>query len=207
MNFVTEQERFWAGDFGDQYIDRNSSPELIAGNTVLFAKILASTRGVHSILELGANIGLNLAALRWLLPNAHLSAVEINPKAAEILRQRGDIEVHQGSILEYRPSNSYDFVLTSGVLIHIDPDHLPAVYDLMYTASHHYICISEYYNPTPVTITYRGHDNKLFKRDFAGELIDRHPDLVVVDYGFVWRRDPNFALGDTNWFLLEKRPV
>lgn len=205
MNFVTEQENFWAGDFGDHYIDRNSSPDLIASNTVFFAKILASTRGVNSILELGANIGLNLAALRWLLPKARLSAVEINPKAAEILRQRGDVDVHQGSILEYKLSDSYDFVFTSGVLIHIDPDHLPAVYDLMYSASHHYICIAEYYNPTPVMVSYRGHDHRLFKRDFAGELMDRYPDLSVVDYGFVWRRDPNFPGDDANWFLLEKR--
>jgi spore coat polysaccharide biosynthesis protein SpsF len=36
-------------------------------------------------------------------------------------------------------------------------------------------------------------------------LLDTYPDLHLVDYGFVYHRDPNFALEDTNWFLLEKR--
>jgi len=50
--YQTEQERFWAGEFG-------------------------------------ANIGLNLMALRQLLPEADLSAIEINRKAVESLRRLG----------------------------------------------------------------------------------------------------------------------
>jgi hypothetical protein len=29
--------------------------------------------------------------------------------------------------------------------------------------------------------------------------------MRLVDYGFIYRRDPNFPLDDANWFLLEKR--
>ncbi len=29
--FKTEQEAFWAGEFGDEYVDRNRSPNLVAG--------------------------------------------------------------------------------------------------------------------------------------------------------------------------------
>ena len=36
---------------------------------------------------------------------------------------------------------------------------------------------------------YRGHTARLFKRDFAGEMLDRFSDLRLVDYGFRYHRD------------------
>jgi spore coat polysaccharide biosynthesis protein SpsF len=56
-----------------------------------------------------------------------------------------------------------------------------------------------------VAIAYRGHSDRLFKRDFAGEIMDRHSQLRLVDYGFAYRRDPNFPQDDITWFLMEKR--
>ena len=76
--------------------------------------------------------------------------------------------------------------------------------EALYRASDRYIIIAEYYNPSPVEVVYRGHSGRLFKRDFAGEMIDKFPKLRVLDYGFVWRRDPVFPQDDTNWFVLEK---
>ena len=32
----------------------------------------------------------------------------------------------------------------------------------------------------------RGHSDRLFKRDFAGEMMDRHPQLQLIDYGFAY---------------------
>ncbi len=200
----TEQENFWAGTFGDEYVERNTGEAWIATNSALFAKILSRTKGVDSIIEFGANIGLNLRALRRLLPGAELATVEINPKAVAILKEWGEAEVCQGSILEFEPTRQYALSFTKGVLIHINPDMLDKVYDRLYRASRRYICVAEYYNPTPVTIPYRGHDDRLFKRDFAGELLERFHDLHLVDYGFVYRRDPNFPQDDLSWFLLEK---
>ena len=52
-----------------------------------------------------------------------------------------------------------------------------------------FIGLVEYYNPTPVEVEYRGHVQKLFKRDFAGEMLDRFPDLTLVHYGFAYHRD------------------
>jgi pseudaminic acid biosynthesis-associated methylase len=74
----------------------------------------------------------------------------------------------------------------------------------MYRAATRYLLVAEYYSPKPVEIPYRGHTGKLFKRDFAGELLDRYPALRLVDYGFVYHRDSLFPQDDTNWFLLEK---
>ena len=202
--YKTEQEAFWAGEFGEEYIDRNEGAAPVAANLALFSEILGRTRGIGSIIEFGANIGLNLRALHQLLPAAKLAAVEINPKAAEILRSLGYVDVQHRSILEYQPEDVYDLALIKGVLIHINPDQLPVVYDALYASSKRYVCVAEYYNPTPVSIPYHGHADRLFKRDFAGEMLDRFPDLRLIGYGFTYRRDPNFEHDDINWFLMEK---
>ena len=204
-NYETEQEAFWAGSFGNEYIGRNKGASLLSGKLNLFNKVLARTSAISSLLELGANIGLNLRALNQLLPKADLSAVEINAKAVQELNSWGVAKVYQESILTFSPTKKWDLVFTCGVLIHINPDMLPTVYDLMYKVSGRYIAVIEYFNPTPVAIPYRNHENKLFKRDFAGEILDKFPDLRLVDYGFIYHRDPNFPQDDPNWFLLEKR--
>ncbi len=203
--FATEQEAFWAGEFGDAYCLRNEDRSLVGPNVALFAHILRHTRGVRSAIEFGANVGLNLFALRSLLPGVELAAVEINPKAVERLASIPELDVHATSILEFEASRTYDLALIKGVLIHIDPASLDKVYDRLYRASSRYICLAEYYNPSPVEVTYRGHSQRLFKRDFAGEMLDRFPDLSLVDYGFAYHRDANFPQDDTTWFLLEKR--
>ncbi len=203
--YKTEQESFWSGSFGNEYMNRNIGPSLSASKLNLFTKVLARTTKISSILELGANIGLNLRALNHLLPEADLAAVEINTKAAQELNSWGQAEVYQESILNFKPVRQWNMVFTCGVLIHISPYMLPAVYDLMYQAANRYIVVIEYYNPTPVAIPYRNHENKLFKRDFAGEMLDRFHDLRLTDYGFIYHRDPNFPQDDPNWFLLEKQ--
>ena len=205
MGRSTEQEVFWETDFGDDYTDRNRVPESIASNISLFSKVFGRTGPVESLLELGSNIGLNLAAIRQLLPKSKLSAVEINQKAAnELSANLPDVDLYRTSILEFEANDQWDFVYSKGVLIHINPDRLPDVYDLMYSASRKFIFLAEYYNPSPVELSYRGHDAKLFKRDFAGELMDRHADLTLIDYGFVYRRDNLFPQDDLTWFLMEK---
>ena len=65
--------------------------------------------------------------------------------------------------------------------------------------------IAEYYSPNPVVIPYRGHEDRLFKRDFAGDMLDQFADLSLVDYGFTYRRDPDFPQDDISWFLLQKQ--
>lgn len=198
---VTPQEEFWAGEFGDAYTDRNTGPRWIASNLALFSRILSGTNGIRSVLELGANRGLNLLALKQLLPEARFAAVEINARAAEELRRHEWLTVTQSSLLDYQPAAPAEFVLTKGVLIHLNPEMLPKVYDLLHAASSRYVCLVEYYNPSPVAIPYRGHDERLFKRDFAGELRQRHPDLKLLDYGFVYHGDANFPQDDLTWFL------
>ena len=206
IHYTTKQEAFWAGDFGDEYIGRNTlNPGSFASRLSLWGKILRHVpTAPESILELGANIGINLHALHALLPKAALTGIEINPSAAATLRQWGGAQVIETSILDYSPDRTWDMVFTSGVLIHINPAALATVYALMAKASARYVCMIEYYNPTPVTVTYRGEQEKLFKRDFAGEFMDTFPVYVLRDYGFVYHRDPLFPTDDVTWFVLEK---
>jgi pseudaminic acid biosynthesis-associated methylase len=203
-DFSTDQEKFWAGSFGDEYSQRNTGPARIASNLAFFGKVLRHTSGVKSVVEFGANIGLNLRALRHLLPGASLTGIEINPTAANQLKAWGECEVIEHSIVDVDLNRTFDLALIKGVLIHIAPEALARVYERLHAASRRYICIAEYYSPNPVAIPYRGHDDRLFKRDFAGEMMEKFPDLRLVEYGFVYRRDPNFPQDDINWFLLEK---
>jgi pseudaminic acid biosynthesis-associated methylase len=198
-----DQEQFWAGDFGDAYVDRNSNDDDVAYRIGMFAKALAHTKGIESVLELGANIGLNLRALRTLLPRAALSGVEINRKAWSALRRIDGVNAVLGSLLDVDMTDYADLSLCSGVLIHIAPDSLARAYEKLFHASRRYVLLVEYYNPTPVEVSYRGHAERLFKRDFAGEMVDRFP-LKLVDYGFIYRRDPIFPADDVTWFLMEK---
>ena len=83
--FKTEQEAFWAGDFGTQYIARNQGDALLASNLDFFSKALRSTRGITNCIEFGANIGMNLKALKLLHPGLDAHAVEINADASKQL--------------------------------------------------------------------------------------------------------------------------
>jgi pseudaminic acid biosynthesis-associated methylase len=203
--FLTEQENFWAGDFGDEYISRNNSDKLLAANLDFFSKALKSAGKLNTCFEIGANIGMNLRALKTLFPEINPFGIEINNKAAEELKKVLAVEnIYNMSIFDYDAKKTFDLVLIKGVLIHINPNMLAKVYQKIFAAASKYILIAEYYNPSPVSIGYRGHEDRLFKRDFAGEMLDLYPELRLVDYGFAYHRDVKFPQDDISWFLLEK---
>lgn len=203
--YKTEQEEFWAGEFGGDYITRNRGEKLLASNLNFFSKALAAARGLKSCIEFGANIGMNLKALRLLHPGIDLHAIEINKSAAVELRKLiPENQVHYTSILNYTPETTCDLALIKGVLIHLQPEMLPNVYDKLAESTARYLLVAEYYNPSPVSLPYRGHSDKLFKRDFAGEIMERRPEFRLVDYGFSYKRDPVFPQDDITWFLMEK---
>jgi spore coat polysaccharide biosynthesis protein SpsF len=203
--FKTEQEAFWAGEFGDAYIGRNNSEQLLASNLHFFSTALKQLGKLGSCIEFGANIGMNLKALKMLYPRVHMQGIEINATAASELGEIiGSENVHNSSIFDVNITRKAQLSFIKGVLIHINPNHLQEVYEKLYNASEKFILVAEYYNPSPVAIPYRGHDDRLFKRDFAGELLEKYSDLELVDYGFAYRRDPAFPQDDITWFLMRK---
>ena len=203
-----EQEIFWEGNFGDDYISRNSSNKLINSNINLFKKIFKNKSLPKNTLEIGANIGLNLKALKKLKPNIDLYAVEINKKAVKSLQKVVDKKnIFEGSIFDFNTNyfkKKFELVFTKTVLIHIDPKVINKIYKTIYNLSSKYILICEYYNPIPVKIKYRDFENKLFKRDFAGDLMSEYKNLKLIDYGFVYHNDPKFPQDDLTWFLMKK---
>ncbi len=208
VEYKTEQEAFWSGDFGDDYSVRNTGADMLASNTAFFARALARARGVERCIEFGANVGSNLMALKCLFPRQIQHAIEINQSAADTLAtQLPQATLHRLSILDYAPEQVFDLVLIKGVLIHINPEYLPQVYEKLVASCHRYLLVAEYYNSTPVEVNYRGHAGRLFKRDFCGEILDAYPEMKLLDYGFVYRRDPLFPKDDITWFLMEKTAV
>jgi len=199
---MTEQERFWAGDFGDEYTDRNAiKPEQ---RRPFFEAMLQKTTDVTSICELGANRGHNLLAIQSIDPKYQLTGVELNEAAFGHLSGHGGLQAIRAAIQDVALPHPQDLVFTCGVLIHLNPEDLPAVYRKMAALSGRYVLINEYFNPTPVEISYRGHAGKLFKRDFGGEFLDANPSqFTLVDYGFLWQREEP-AWDNTTWWLFER---
>jgi pseudaminic acid biosynthesis-associated methylase len=203
--FATAQEEFWAGDFGTEYVRRTPIDSDLASNVALLERALRRAGEITDCIEFGANVGINLRALQILRPRAIGHAVEINRTAAEQLATVIPAEnIYCMSVLDFEPRRTFDLVLSKGMLIHINPGHLGKVYRTLYRSARRYILICEYYNPAPVGIDYRGHKDRLFKRDFCGDMLDAFPDLKLLDYGFVYRRDPVHPQDDVTWFLIEK---
>ena len=208
MKFLTEQETFWAKEFGNKYINRNKLSDILPKKINLFSEILKNCSPVKKIIEFGPNTGANLIAINTILPLVKLSAVEINSQAVTHIKKLKLCEkIWNKSMLDFKSKAKYDLSFTSGVLIHINPEYLDVAYKSLYENSKRYILIIQYYNPYPIEIDYRGHKNRLFKRDFAGDIMSKYKNVKLVNYGFKYKSDNNFPLDDVTWFLLEKKVI
>jgi len=203
MKYKTEQEKFWANQFGIDYIKRNNSEFILNSKINMWKKILDATNNVKSAIELGCNIGLNLVAIKQLCPEIKLTGYEINEEAVRNAEKFNVGEINQTSILEKINVDKADLCFTACVLIHINPKYLRNVYENLVNSSNKYVLVAEYYNPVPIKIKYRGYENRLFKRDFAGDLIENY-NLKLIDYGFIYKRDNIAPQDDITWFLLKK---
>lgn len=190
----------WTGPEGDQYHDRQTVR--LEANVQLFERALLNC-DFDSVLELGCGDGRNLEALFDWDSTLRLAGVDVNARALERAARYGNVQ--RGSVTMPLPIQigPAGLTFTKGLLIHIPPDHLAGVYQNLYNYSTRWILIAEYYNPTPVEVPYRGKAGLLWKRDFAGEMMDAYPDLRLVDYGFHYHRD-DYPQDDITFFLLEK---
>ena len=110
--------------------------------------------------------------------------------------------------MKFDKQNIADLSFTSGVLIHLNPDYLNLAYEALYNSSKKYILVCEYYNPSPVELSYRGHREKLFKKRFCwGYILSKYSDLELVNYGFRYHKDNNLPLDDITWFLMKKKII
>jgi pseudaminic acid biosynthesis-associated methylase len=212
--FRTEQERRWAGDLGDRYTKYNTIyvPEknkntLARGrqhlsiNYQLFNGAIKGRqrKNIKSVLEFGAGVGLNLVAIRKIMPDVNMYAVEINATAAEKLRQVTDAgKIFTQSIFDDMPIKA-DLVISKGLLIHLNPRFLKQAYAKLYEHSNRYIFLTEHYSSRVEKVEYRGYSDAFWKRDFVGELMECYPDLRKLSSGIVHTT--------YQWCLLEKGAI
>jgi pseudaminic acid biosynthesis-associated methylase len=208
MTQDTEQLKFWRGDFGNAYTERNTTdPALLRARIAMWAPIMSELVGAppRSILEVGANIGNNLRALRH-LTNAEFFAVEPNEKAREIMVEDDLVpaaNIRDGMAANIDlPDGAADLAFTSGVLIHIHPDELEASCREIHRVASRYIVCIEYFADRPEEIEYRGHSERLFKRDFGGYWLDLFPEMETAAYGFAWKRLT--GLDNLTWWIFRK---
>lgn len=206
----TPQLKLWSGGFGYEYSKRSGNAltdqaiRRLGRNWGAMLSRAVSPEPM-SALEVGANIGRNLVALSGLIPRLH--AIEPNSNCCEEMRgnpRLAGVDVRQGNAfsLPYE-DGAIDLVFTSGVLIHVAPEHLAEATNEIVRVARHYVLCIEYFSRDPVSVRYRDlEEGYLFKRDFGGWYLDHYPDLEVVDYGFLWSRVDSGD--DLNWWLFRK---
>ncbi|PIR82449.1 methyltransferase type 11 [Candidatus Kaiserbacteria bacterium CG10_big_fil_rev_8_21_14_0_10_59_10] len=210
---VTKQLFEWAGEMGKKYTDRNpQSPEEFdrlylkdydVSRTAMNEEFLADIPRDLKILEVGANIGVQLEFLRR-MGFTNLTGLEINEYAvSQAKKLHPEVEVILGSGFDVPFSDgAFDLVYTSGVLIHISPDDIKSIISEMHRVSSHYIWGFEYYSPEYTEVTYRGTSDLLWKADFCGLFADTFADLKVV-------KERKYRMTDeknvSQMYLLEKR--
>lgn len=207
---ATSELSHWRGKFGDDYTDRNlSTAEILLARKKLWSEILSlcAPEPPRSILEVGSNIGVNLRAISQLTPAA-LYALEPNARARRQLVEDGVVAPERAmdgtaSAIPL-PDGACDLAFTSGVLIHIHPDDLPAATAEIVRVTRRYVVCVEYFADKPEEVIYRGQPGLLFKRDFGAFYLDRFADLVPLGCGFAWRRTT--GLDNLTWWLFRKGP-
>ena len=196
----------WAGAFGDAYTERNIlSDEAVRGRARMWSPLWDRMQpdAPRSVLEVGANIGLNLRALQA-ITDAELWGQEPNPSALDRLRA----VLPEGRALEGfaheipLADGAVDLVMTMAVLIHVHPSLLDRTLDELYRVSSKWIVVAEFFAQSQEAVTWRGEEGLLHRNDYGGLMMDRFPDLQRVDYGFWWRRATSG--GDCTWWLFRK---
>ena len=187
----TQQEQFWAGEFGQQYTDRNTRDrqewdDFYRRNwgltkTEMNARFVADLPRDARILEVGCNTGMQLRGLQD-MGFINLYGVELQSYAVEKAKQNtSGINIIQGSGFELPFRDGFfDVVCTNGVLIHIAPDDLSNIMSEMVRCSRRFVWGYEYYNASLTAIKYRGNEGFLWKADHAALFKQRFPELHLV---------------------------
>jgi pseudaminic acid biosynthesis-associated methylase len=193
-------EELWAGDFGDQYADRNAQ---IDERRERFWSGLLDRFQVGNVLEVGCGQGGNLRPLARRLQPEDIWGVDVNILALDRARRHAP-----GSNLVRAPARDlpfrdgwFDLVFTAGVLIHQPDDTLSHVIAEVVRCSRRYVLWIEYHADERVEVPYRGQSGALIKRDYGRLYREVAPGLEVRDQGFLGHDE---GFDNATWQLLEK---
>lgn len=185
----------WRGPFGDEYLARNQ-PTVDQVRPVL-DHILAGIE-FDSVLEVGCSKGHNLLALES--DGRLLSGVEPNDQARHAAQHEG-LDVIDGDILDLPYlDDSYDLVLTCGVLIHIAPPDIRQAVNEVVRVTRRYVLAIEYGAVEEEMVEYRGHKDILWRRNF-GKLYEAWGGLRIVRH----ESTNSMMYPGAEWWLLEAR--
>jgi pseudaminic acid biosynthesis-associated methylase len=192
----------WRGEFGNDYTERNNRSTLAARESMW--KLLLP-RHVESVLEVGANTGLNLEAISQ-RSACEMYATEPNDKARAELECLGlippaNITADTADHIRF-PDGIADLVFTSGVLIHVPPEKLQASLREIHRCARRWIICGEYFAPQEEMIPYRGQDHAMWRRDYGSLFLDTFPDLRCIGTLFAWKR--NTGLDNLTFWVIEK---
>jgi len=182
---MNEQQQFWAGEFGNEYVRRN---QVDWRARVPFWHVLIEATGVRSVHEVGCNCGWNLSAIQRTAPDVALSGHDINRSAIE-QALAANLSVEEGAGAFRRA----ELVFTAGVLIHVAPADLRPLMRRIVEHSYRYVLAIEYESEQEEEIEYRGHTSKLWRRPFGKlyqdlglKLVDRFKDAPGFDSCAAW---------------------
>lgn len=186
-----EQEKFWKGNFGNNYISRNkfrSQKEFDNfyirryGETKknINLKFLKGINKNKPILEVGCNIGNQLKIFED-IGFKKLFGIDINIKSLKKAKKNINLNIIESSGFDIPfKDNYFNLVFTNNVLIHIHPKNLDKIFDEIYRVSNKYIFGFEYFNNKLIEIKYRNYKNKLWKGDYANILLKKYKNLRLV---------------------------
>ena len=193
-------EELWAGEFGNAYVDRNAD---VHGPRRDFWHAQIERTGVASVLEIGCNLGGNLAWIAERVEPTSVYGIDVNTKALGVLHERLP-EVNAiwspARSLPFR-DRFVDLVFSMGVLIHQPDDTLPLVMAEMVRCSARYVLCGEYFAEEQTEVSYHDQSGALFKRDYGGQFQALFPELALVDQGFLGRDE---GWDDITWWLFER---
>jgi pseudaminic acid biosynthesis-associated methylase len=168
---MNEQEQFWAGEFGNEYTNRN---RVDWRQRIPFWKTMIDETGARSVYEFGCNAGWNLSAIRRAYPDVALYGQDINEKA---LAQADAAHIMTGHYSDYGQKVA-ELAFTAGVLIHIAPENLQKVMQGLVAASYDYVLAVEYSSAQEEEVNYRGHAQRLWRRPYGKLYQDMGLEMV-----------------------------